>query len=48
MISCCIETLIRNGESRYDINENNKIYDFVVAPSTDEVSFELDTACGKK
>lgn len=43
-----VETLIRKGKSEYLINENNKIYDFVVAPSTDEVSFELDTACGKK
>ena len=42
------ETLIRKGKSEYIINENNKIYDFVVEPSTDEVSFELDTACGKK
>ena len=43
-----VETLIRKGNSEYLINENNKIYDLVVAPSTDEVSFELDTACGKK
>lgn len=43
-----VGTLIRKGKSEYLINENDKIYDFVIAPSTDEVSFELDTACGKK
>ncbi len=43
-----VGSLIRKGKSEYLINENDKIYDFVVAPSTDEVSFELDTACGKK
>ena len=43
-----VEILIRNGKSEYLINENKKIYDCVVAPSTDEVSFKLDTACGKK
>lgn len=43
-----VETLIRKGKSEYPINENYKIYDFIVVPSTDEVSFELDTDCGKK
>lgn len=43
-----VEILVQNGKSEYLINKNNKIYDCVVAPSTDEVSFELDTACGKK
>lgn len=43
-----VETLIRKGKSEYPINENYKICDFIVAPSTDEVSFELDTDCGKR
>lgn len=43
-----VETLIRNGKSEYPIEENDNICDFVVTPSTDEVSFELDTDYGEK
>lgn len=43
-----VETLIRNGKSVYPIEEHDNICEFVVAPSTDEVSFELDTDYGKK
>lgn len=42
-----VETSIRNREMEYPIDENNNIYDFIVLPSTDEVSFELDTDYGE-
>lgn len=43
-----VETLVRNGETEYPIEENDNICDFIVAPSTDEVSFELETDYGEK
>lgn len=42
-----VETSIRNREMEYPIDENDNIYDFIVLPSTDEVSFELDTDYGE-
>lgn len=43
-----VETMVRNGETEYSIEENDKICDFIVAPSTDEISIELETDDGEK
>lgn len=43
-----VKTLIQNGKSEYPIEESDNICDFVVTPSTEEVSFELDTEYGEK
>lgn len=43
-----VETSIRNGESLYPLDEHENIIEFFVAPSIEEVSFELETDYGKK
>lgn len=43
-----VETLVRNGEMEYPIEGKNNICDFIMAPSTDEVSFKLKTDYGER
>lgn len=43
-----VKTLVQNGETVYPIVENDNICDFIVAPSTDEVCFEVETDYGEK
>lgn len=43
-----IDTIIRTGESIYPVASRDNISDFVVAPSIEEVKFELETEYGKK
>lgn len=43
-----IETLVKNGESVYSVAEYDKVSEFTVAPTIQEVPFELDTELGKK
>ncbi len=43
-----VETIIKRGDAIYPVNEHEHISDFIVAPSKEKVSFELDTIYGKK
>ena len=43
-----VETSVKNGDSVYPISEEERIIDFAVGPSYEEVSFAVDTEYGKK
>lgn len=43
-----VETSVKNGDSVYPISEAERIIDFAVGPSYEEVSFDVDTEYGKK
>lgn len=43
-----VETLVQTGKSIYPVASHENICEFVVAPSTEEVRFELETEYGKK
>lgn len=43
-----VETSVKDGDSIYPVREQGDIVDFVVAPSVESVTFDLDTEFGKR
>lgn len=43
-----LKTFVRTGNGVYPVAEHDRICDFVVAPSVEPVTFEVDTEYGKK